>query len=42
MSEFIEVKTFVSKFWAVAQSAAGLTNANVVNVYDVGVENGIY
>ena len=41
-SEFSHDKTFVSKFWAEAQSAAGLTNPNVVNVYDVGVENGIY
>lgn len=41
-SEFSQDKTFVSKFWAEAQSAAGLVNHNVVNVYDVGVENGIY
>ena len=41
-SEFSQDKTFVSKFWSEAQSAAGLVNPNVVNVYDVGVENGIY
>ncbi|MDO5382296.1 MAG: Stk1 family PASTA domain-containing Ser/Thr kinase [Eubacteriales bacterium] len=41
-SEFSEDKTFVSKFRAEAQSAAGLTHPNVVNVYDVGDENGIY
>lgn len=41
-SEFSEDKTFVSKFRAEAQSAAGLTHSNVVNVYDVGDENGIY
>lgn len=41
-SELSQDKTFVSKFWAEAQSAAGLVNPNVVNVYDVGVENGIY
>lgn len=41
-SEFSQDKTFVRKFWAEAQSAAGLVNPNVVNVYDVGVENGIY
>ena len=41
-SEFSQDKTFVSKFWAEAQSAAGRVNPNVVNVYDVGVENGIY
>lgn len=40
--EFSEDKTFVSKFRAEAQSAAGLTHPNVVNVYDVGDENGIY
>ena len=41
-NEFSEDKTFVSKFRAEAQSAAGLMHANVVNVYDVGEENGIY
>lgn len=40
--EFSEDKTFVTKFRAEAQSAAGLTHPNVVNVYDVGDENGIY
>lgn len=40
--EFSEDKTFVSKFRAEAQSAAGLTHPNIVNVYDVGDENGIY
>ena len=41
-SEFSGDKTFVSKFRAEAQSAAGLMHANIVNVYDVGEENGIY
>lgn len=41
-SEFSEDKTFVSKFRAEAQSVAGLTHSNIVNVYDVGDENGIY
>jgi len=41
-SEFSEDKTFVSKFRAEAQSVAGLTHPNVVNVYDVGDENGVY
>lgn len=41
-NEFSEDKTFVAKFRAEAQSAAGLMHANVVNVYDVGEENGIY
>lgn len=41
-SEFSEDKTFVSKFRAEAQSVAGFTHPNIVNVYDVGDENGIY
>lgn len=40
--EFGEDKTFVSKFRAEAQSAAGLMHSNIVNVYDVGEENGIH
>lgn len=40
--EYSEDKTFVSKFRAEAQAAAGLMHANIVNVYDVGEENGIY
>lgn len=40
--EFNEDHTFVSKFRAEAQSAAGLTHPNIVNVYDVGDEDGIY
>ena len=41
-NEYSEDKSFVSKFRAEAQSAAGLMHANIVNVYDVGEENGIY
>lgn len=41
-NEFSEDKNFVSKFRAEAQAAAGLMHANIVNVYDVGEENGIY
>ena len=41
-SEFSEDKTFVSKFRAEAQSVAGFTHPNIVNVSDVGDENGIY
>ncbi len=41
-NEFSEDKSFVAKFRAEAQSAAGLMHANIVNVYDVGEENGIY
>ncbi len=40
--EFSEDKSFVSKFKVEAQSAAGLTHPNIVNVYDVGEEEGIY
>lgn len=40
--EFGEDKTFVSKFRAEAQSAAGLMHSNIVNVYDVGEENAIH
>ena len=40
--ECSEDKTYVSKFRAEAQSAAGLTHPNIVNVYDVGDEDGIY
>lgn len=40
--EFNEDRTFVSKFRVEAQSAAGLTHPNIVNVYDVGDEDGIY
>ncbi|SDN15426.1 Stk1 family PASTA domain-containing Ser/Thr kinase [Lachnospira pectinoschiza] len=40
--EFSDDKTFVTKFRAEAQSAAGLTHSNVVSVYDVGDEDGIY
>jgi serine/threonine-protein kinase len=41
-AEYSEDKTFVSKFRAEAQSAAGLMHSNIVNVYDVGEEEGIY
>lgn len=40
--EFSEDRSFVTKFRVEAQSAAGLIHANIVNVYDVGDENGIY
>lgn len=40
--EFSEDTTFVSKFHAEASSAAGLEHPNIVNVYDVGSEDGMY
>ena len=40
--EFCEDKTFVAKFRAEAQSAAGLVHSNIVSIYDTGEENGIY
>jgi len=40
--EFSENATFVSKFKVEAKAAAGLMHPNIVNVYDVGSENGIY
>ena len=40
--EFYENANFVSKFRTEAQAAAGLMHPNIVNVYDVGEENGIY
>ena len=41
-SEFSEDTNFVSKFSTEAQSAAVLEHPNIVNIYDVGSENGIH
>ena len=40
--EFAEDKTFVAKFRQEAQAAAGLEHPNIVNIYDVGNEDGLY
>ena len=40
--EFSENASFVSKFRVEAQAAGNLMDQNIVNVYDVGEENGIY
>ena len=40
--EFSTDENFVKKFWSEAQSAAGLTHANIVNVYDVAEDRGLY
>lgn len=40
--EFAQDESFVAKFNMEAQSAACLLNPNIVNIYDVGEDNGIY
>lgn len=40
--EYRQDENFVRKFQTEAQSAAGLMHPNIVNVYDVGEEQGIY
>ena len=41
-NEFSKDKNFVSKFRVEAQSAASLIHPNIVNVYDVGEDAGLY
>ena len=41
-AEFSEDVNFVTKFRSEAQSAAGLEHPNIVNIYDVGSENGLH
>ncbi len=40
--EFAEDVNFVTKFRTEAQSAAGLEHPNIVNIYDVGSEEGFH
>jgi serine/threonine-protein kinase len=40
--EFSEDRSFVTKFRTEAQSAAGLEHPNIVNIYDVGSEDGLH
>ncbi|MBQ9607972.1 MAG: Stk1 family PASTA domain-containing Ser/Thr kinase [Lachnospiraceae bacterium] len=40
--EFVNDKNFVTKFRIEAQASAGLTHPNIVNVYDVTEDDGIY
>lgn len=40
--EFINDEEFIEKFKREAQAAASLSHANIVNVYDVGMEDDIY
>lgn len=40
--EYSTDATFVKKFRVEAQSAAGLSHPNIVSVYDVGEDDGVY
>ncbi len=42
LKEYKEDENFVRKFRSEAQAAAGLIHPNIVNVYDVGEDRGLY
>ena len=41
-SDYRSDEVFIKKFLSEAQAAAGLMHPNVVNVYDVGQDRGLY
>ena len=41
-SDYRSDQVFIKKFLSEAQAAAGLMHPNVVNVYDVGQDRGLY
>ena len=40
--EYCDNESFVRKFTVEAQSTAGLTHPNIVNIYDAGNEEGVH